>query len=372
MRFDLIRSRPKGDNVEDTSPSEHSGLLVGLGEDLSAKDSMTPASNPVGSNYQSIMKSNLDIEEAEQELLSNIEAQSQRTSTTADGFRPAIRNERPPLGVAALGLAFGNDTDDNDRGAKSRMIPIQSDSKRRPTLKNLAHKTIQRQRVQKIVKSMRHHAGVESNTDETANEASRSNKGHRRAQTLLASIDQVGVLKGDNPDKAMEGPSDPFLVDFTSDIFATHIDPSASSEIPKVSHRRTQSQDYSGLNFLLGEEDDIDVFAEETVPSSQHPLLGPEARVPSATETVLERRRLMKRLERTGLQWKNCCLFALDCLHPISIWSNFIHVIFHSAILAVLFLCSVAWVLYYYFNNPEIDFMPGTATVSWWLNFAGR
>jgi hypothetical protein len=39
---------------------------------------------------------------------------------------------------------------------------------------------------------------------------------------------------------------------------------------------------------------------------------------------------------------------------------------------AAIPLFIVAWILYYYVGNPELDFLPGSATVSWWLDFFGR
>jgi len=35
-------------------------------------------------------------------------------------------------------------------------------------------------------------------------------------------------------------------------------------------------------------------------------------------------------------------------------------------------LAMIAFVLYYYADDPDLDFLPGEATLSWWLNFAAR
>ena len=106
--------------------------------------------------------------------------------------------------------------------------------------------------------------------------------------------------------------------------------------------------------------------------SASHPLLAESTSPdPNAPEAVVRRRRLMRRLQKTELQWKQYCCSLLSCLHPLHILRRALRLLLHSTLLLVLLLCSIAWILYYNFHNPELDFMPGTATVSWWLNFLG-
>lgn len=50
-----------------------------------------------------------------------------------------------------------------------------------------------------------------------------------------------------------------------------------------------------------------------------------------------------------------------------------LHAILHSFLVYLgLPLFATALILYYGLNNPELDFLPGDAKLSWWCNFLGR
>lgn len=58
---------------------------------------------------------------------------------------------------------------------------------------------------------------------------------------------------------------------------------------------------------------------------------------------------------------------------PLRVVMQGLRAILHSFLVWVsLPLFALAWVLYYYLKNPRFDFMPGSASLSWWLNFFGR
>jgi len=64
---------------------------------------------------------------------------------------------------------------------------------------------------------------------------------------------------------------------------------------------------------------------------------------------------------------------AFYCLRPqavlLSLWQLVVEC--YSAKFG-LALAALAWVFFYYLGNPEPDFLPGQASIAWWLNFAAR
>ena len=60
-------------------------------------------------------------------------------------------------------------------------------------------------------------------------------------------------------------------------------------------------------------------------------------------------------------------------LNPLALCRWVYHVARQSYTLTVGFYFFVAsWVLFYYMGNPLIEFLPGHASLAWWLNFVGR
>jgi len=58
---------------------------------------------------------------------------------------------------------------------------------------------------------------------------------------------------------------------------------------------------------------------------------------------------------------------------PVEILRSFVCTILSSLVVLAAIPCFVvAWILYYPLGNPELEFLPGDATVSWWFNFTGR
>lgn len=62
-----------------------------------------------------------------------------------------------------------------------------------------------------------------------------------------------------------------------------------------------------------------------------------------------------------------------DCCNPWSMMTIFFHALRVSFIAWMAIPLAVfAHILYYYMDDPDLDFLPGDATLSWWLNFAAR
>lgn len=282
------------------------------------------------SSYQS-MDNHSD--QAEDLIISNLEAQSRRTQPLSDGFRPAVLGERAPLGVDSIGTALGHD---------GNGVPTLAREKR-PSFKQM----VRRVQHMNAASSMVSDSSLISRGS-SQGEASAS---HRRAKTLLASIDE----KTDEDAEAHEIFMDLKANDFTSDfILDAH---------------------HEGLDFLWNQHEEEEMLAEEIaaserVSSEHEPLLGGSGgddEPPDALSIIAERRRLAQK-RRNELRMKRC----LSCLNPFRTAKRIIYILFHSTfVVSIPFFC-IAWILFYHVGNPELDFMPGHATISWWLNFFGR
>jgi hypothetical protein len=77
--------------------------------------------------------------------------------------------------------------------------------------------------------------------------------------------------------------------------------------------------------------------------------------------------------ERQRKKWKKSMQQVCWWLHPWHVIQLLLQTMQHSwAVLVGLPAAIVAWVLYYYIDNPELDFLPGQASLSWWINFSSR
>jgi len=330
---------------------------VPMNEDNGDTQSPIASDTSASKTYRSMDDS---IEDAEDSILSNLEAQSKKTRAGSDGFRPAVPGERVPLGVDSVGTAMGgsddDDDDDEEQEDESKSQPSFAPATRRPTFKEMA------KRVQAMQRLRAHVSSRSLNTTSTRSSNDEAASGHRRAKTLLASIDETS--KGD--DDSNRGRE--ILTDFKTGLFAT-------DKAPEEHHE--------GLNFLLNENEDEDEWMDEArganslaqsigSPEAQ-PLLGEGSgsggehdEGPSLGHVLAERRR-MARQRRNELRWK----MVRDCFDPVKVAERTIRILFTGTFVVSIPLFVAAWVLFYYVGNPELDFMPGQATISWWFNFFG-
>lgn len=318
---------------------------------LAADDQKSPAIT--GSNaktYQSLD----NTEDAEDSILSNLEAQAKLTRTGSDGFRPAVPGERAPLGVDSLGTALDSDDEDDDAH-----VPPGPPRTSRPTFKEMA------MRVQTINRLRSAAHAMSSNRSVTSSHASSNDEiaiGHRRAQTLLESIDEAAKEEEENKE------SHHLFTDFSTDLFAADHEP---------------DEEHEGLKFLWNEEesdefDDAELDSMMALPSVSasrpaegQPLLGNASvrlnpDVPDAA-VILERRRLARQ-RRNELRWKR----VKNCLNPMMMVQRLLYVVVDGTFVVSIPCFIISGILFYYIGNPRLDFLPGDATVSWWFNFLGR
>lgn len=106
----------------------------------------------------------------------------------------------------------------------------------------------------------------------------------------------------------------------------------------------------------------------EIVVDESHPLLvGGEMDFDSPSPAPYLRLQEARRNGRKGR-----CRRCLECLNPLFLITSLLRMILLPFMLWFLPLFVVSWVLFYYLGNPEIQFLPGEATISWWCNFIGK
>jgi hypothetical protein len=126
-------------------------------------------------------------------------------------------------------------------------------------------------------------------------------------------------------------------------------------------------------------EDDASMGSDSVITENQDnlpsrygdPLLGSgNANQQHYGSTVREMRRARRKSRRF---WRKVGYCYTECLHPVRNLKRILAIIESAYFLLLsLPLFAAAWILYYYFGNPTLDFMPGQGTVAWWLNFVGR
>jgi hypothetical protein len=263
----------------------------------------------------------LGSDEAEATVISNIEERRNKTVQAVDGFRPAIDGERAPLGIETLGRAFGDDDD-----------PVDGRQRKNTSFSDMAR------RVQKVQRAA-HSRRLTSENPLMGLEIG----GHRRAHTLLARIDE--------PADETEGTST--VLDFNSDAFGLRNEPTLHGlfDDNPVDDREENSHVFSQAS------ENADSTAESL------PLLSDEK---TGYSSVAERRLLARKI-KVKRRWKQ----LRNWLNPKNIVKRLLDLLSRSFLLLAIPLFVAALMLFYSFGNPELDFLPGHATLSWWLNFLG-
>lgn len=262
-----------------------------------------------------------DEDDSEATLLSNIEKRASGNFPHGDGFQPAVFGERAPLGEAALNVAFG----------RTESAPAAMQGKEKMNFKTMAQRVLNSQRSAKSKRNL-----------------SNESNGHRRVATLLASIDEsnrdmneLNKLRNDTMDIGDWG--DLINQDVNEHINEERRHPQSSSSIGDV----IQAPPHHPVSESL-------------------PLLSPMERYDGGSSTTTARRRAAA--GRAKQFWKN----FRKCMNPIRWIRHIIYLFFHSFLVLALPCLTVSWVSYYHLGNPDMpDFMPGEATLSWWLNFFG-
>jgi hypothetical protein len=279
-----------------------------------------------GDSTNSGFYSSLDSDAAETTLIEKVEMRGRNTSTGSDGFRPAVDGERVPLGIDNLGRAFGDDVSN-----------VEAPETNRPSFKNMANK----------VRSLQNIARHKRQSSEKVLTVSDNNGNtHRRAQTLLASIDE----SLDNDEMAVSE-VDPFgfrqHVQDLQDIgnLWEQLDTSFDIDIGGATSQLEAPAEYNGGT----------VF-----PTEGQPLLGDHT--DGRTQPPVR----ITRTHKMNSHWKNLA----QCLNPLNILRRFLDWMSSSFLLLAFPCWVVAGLLYYELGNPKPDFLPG-ATLSWWANFFG-
>jgi hypothetical protein len=299
-----------------------------------------------------------DEEDSETQLLSNVEKRAGKGggSNVADGFQPAVKNEQPPLGSENLTKAFGLDDPPPASGTSS---------KPKPSFAKMARKVYNVQKLARLAKEASQRnlnasssvgfaptspgSSITSAADDqsSVNSASARSQGHRRAATLLAQIDEESNENGST----------------TGDLDVGGL------LMADPDYRPPTIGDEAAL---LVSDPDISMMAEEPANRSPEtlPLLNSQqlSQGSATFGTYAQDRRYRIRQEQRKKLIRRMAYY----LNPLTFLRWAIQVIFNSTLLVAITFFAIAWFLYYHVGNPKLDFLPGRATLSWWLNFVGR
>jgi hypothetical protein len=121
---------------------------------------------------------------------------------------------------------------------------------------------------------------------------------------------------------------------------------------------RNQSRDGASECSDISEDEEEDRPEDDPEPGIRRPLLG--RRQPSSQQ--------LSRLKRAYAYL--LALFAL--IGPQDIWNGIQRFLVEAVLLLMVPMLSLSAILFYYFHNPDLNFLPTEATLSWWLIFAVR
>jgi hypothetical protein len=315
---------------------------------------------------------------AETELLKNIEGRRGHARTmSGDNFRTAVAGERPLLGgnvtfdkmYSVYGDAAQDEADEQASAAAAQS--------QKPRLKSVVRNILLNQRTAEALATQamkRKHKRVPSS-----------------AQTLLSSIREDAFAATDT--SAPAGSMAAAAVQaanteddgFFSGVGEATIDQSTSTFAVEDSSTDRLIAGAMKVEKLF-DDDDASLNSADSLnmtPSASHenlPLIGGDALLGDhddsqrqqnyGSATVQEIRRTRRRSRRL---WRKMRRVLRSCCNPVDNLMWLVRVLRAAYFFWMsLPLFGSAWLLYYYFGNPELDFMPGTATVSWWFNFIGR
>lgn len=98
---------------------------------------------------------------------------------------------------------------------------------------------------------------------------------------------------------------------------------------------------------------------------------GHERKASEATLTAASIYRRKRQNKQTKLQKIKDSF--IQCCNPLSLFTMFYRRFQKSYfLLAALPLCVTSLILFYFLGNPRFYFLPGAATLAWWLNFFGK
>ena len=287
-------------------------------------------------------------DEAEDAVLASVEERSKNTKTSEDGFRPAVKGESPPLQAPTFGNAF------KPRPRLSSESSISAGKKGSSSSRSLADK----------IQAMNQQIPRPGPLTRQQSNPLLPHQGqgqHRRAHTLLASIDGQHESSGRSSDAFGFSTKDLF-----SGFDKIYGDDNDDDREDNPSSIDAMMDDGNQLlnDYIIKDERKSD---EDNNPSETLPLLHGDTYLgnPSISEGQLNRARKVL----TNSHWK----WIRELFNPLRIASRIYQWFIHSTMMIAfpLFIC--AWILYYRFGNPAPpDFLPSGATLSWYFNFTGR
>ncbi|KAL3908419.1 MAG: hypothetical protein SGILL_008487, partial [Bacillariaceae sp.] len=256
----------------------------------------------------------LVTDESEDAVLASIEQRGANTKRFADGFRPAVPGETPPLGIPTLGNAL-----------------------QPPALKRTEKLHLMQLGRQKSSKQLKWEGK------------------HRRAKTLLVSIEH-SPSERDSGGFGLRHENDHF--GYLDELYTNDESLKDSTDVTDDDNTMTDDEKDGEQ-----EQEDEGLDAGESLPLLRRDAID-YGNGPTISERQLKARKVLKRGHLNRLR---------DFLNPKKVLQFMFQYIVHSTLPICIPLFVIAWILFYYCGNPPPpDFLPGTATLSWWFNFTGE
>jgi small-conductance mechanosensitive channel len=120
----------------------------------------------------------------------------------------------------------------------------------------------------------------------------------------------------------------------------------------------------------LDEEDNSDDESKLEQDGEDLPLTGADKPRYGSVARALTRARSHRKRKTCAGHWNQR---VRDACHPENLVRILVQVITHFFFVVLGIPCLVlSWIFFYHLGNPELDFLPGHASLAWWLNFVCR
>jgi hypothetical protein len=254
-------------------------------------------------------------DESEDAVLASVEERGANMKRGADGFRPAVPGETPPLGVPTMGNAL-------------RQPALRRDSSRSITEK-LHAMQLERQKSSKRLQTGQ----------------------NRRAKTLLTSLERDMSKRGSDAFGLFKPDDDHFWG--LNKMYEN--DCSTTDDTDMIDDDNTITDNDKDQKDENDKRETLPLLSRDTSDYGNGPTI---------FERQLKARKVLKRSHLNKIH---------KSMDPKRVLAFLWRCIVHSTLPICVPLFVIAWILFYYCGNPPPpDFLPGTARLSWWFSFTGE
>jgi hypothetical protein len=317
-------------------------------------------------------------ERAELGMVNSLDNRRHRVRTSSgDVWQSAVEGERPPLHSVPFDKVTHALERQTSKGSNASTNSGGSGGEGNRALRDIARRVME--------KSRSGSSSVDSGDSASASSSKKHQRGPSRAHMFLDMIQEVQEEENDEDGGAEEAGEEDKKTEENGGIFntvggeahpeqghslisaegtdtdrlfagAALVDSLFMSEIPEESYYFVSSTEDDGLK-------DSETLHGEMLPLRQENL--------ESYGSGVGNKRLSRKKKKS--RWQRLRERIIKMLDPRRLLGMLGTCLMNSYfLLGSIPIFFFSWVLFFYLNNPSFDFLPGNASLAWWVNFMGR